>query len=346
MSGPTNPRRPIASWTVAVPAAPSPAMTAGSARRTWRTTTWRLHHDLPDGVVARRYGQRRDHRLPRPLHHRAGAARRVPRAAARRRRRRSRVTSARRARSRSPTTRSGPASRTPRSACSGSAASTSRCSRRGPAGWATTSATSTPAGSGREHCNELIRRVCDLYPRALRPGVPAAAVAGRADRAVRRRARAMRGRDGVRRLQPQPRPERRSVDRPAALRPLLVPAVRGDGRARRPGDDPRQRGLQRQPPHDDVALPRRRHDRVHPADDVRPVRRRSRRCGSIIPHGGGAVPYHWGRFRGIAQDMELPPLAEAVLGNVWFDTCVYHQAGHRPAAAGRARSTTSCSPRR
>ena len=24
----------------------------------------------------------------------------------------------------------------------------------------------------------------------------------------------------------------------------------------------------------------------------------------IIPHGGGAVPYHWGRFRGIAQDME------------------------------------------
>jgi 4-oxalmesaconate hydratase len=28
----------------------------------------------------------------------------------------------------------------------------------------------------------------------------------------------------------------------------------------------------------------------------------------IIPHGGGAVPYHWGRFRGIAQDMKLPPL--------------------------------------
>ena len=27
----------------------------------------------------------------------------------------------------------------------------------------------------------------------------------------------------------------------------------------------------------------------------------------IIPHGGGAVPYHWGRFRGIAQDLGLPP---------------------------------------
>jgi 4-oxalmesaconate hydratase len=47
----------------------------------------------------------------------------------------------------------------------------------------------------------------------------------------------------------------------------------------------------------------------------------------IIPHGGGAIPYHWGRFRGIAQDMKLPPLTESVLGNVWFDTCVYHQPG-------------------
>jgi 4-oxalmesaconate hydratase len=47
----------------------------------------------------------------------------------------------------------------------------------------------------------------------------------------------------------------------------------------------------------------------------------------VIPHGGGAVPYHWGRFRGIAQDLKLPPLSEAVLGNVYFDTCVYHQAG-------------------
>ena len=47
----------------------------------------------------------------------------------------------------------------------------------------------------------------------------------------------------------------------------------------------------------------------------------------VIPHGGGAVPYHWGRFRGMAQDMGLPPLGELVLGNVFFDTCVYHQPG-------------------
>lgn len=47
----------------------------------------------------------------------------------------------------------------------------------------------------------------------------------------------------------------------------------------------------------------------------------------IIPHGGGAVPYHWGRFRGIAQDLGKPPLDELLLNNVFFDTCVYHQPG-------------------
>jgi 4-oxalmesaconate hydratase len=47
----------------------------------------------------------------------------------------------------------------------------------------------------------------------------------------------------------------------------------------------------------------------------------------VIPHGGGAVPYHWGRYRGIAQDLKRPPLREHLLRNVCFDTCVYHQAG-------------------
>src|SRR5437764_12880716 len=47
----------------------------------------------------------------------------------------------------------------------------------------------------------------------------------------------------------------------------------------------------------------------------------------IIPHGGGAVPYHWGRYRGLAQDMRKPLLQEHLLGNVYFDTCVYHQLG-------------------
>ncbi|HMB58311.1 MAG TPA: amidohydrolase family protein [Xanthomonadales bacterium] len=47
----------------------------------------------------------------------------------------------------------------------------------------------------------------------------------------------------------------------------------------------------------------------------------------IIPHGGGAVPYHWGRYRGLADMMKQPPLAEHVMNNVYFDTCVYHQPG-------------------
>jgi 4-oxalmesaconate hydratase len=47
----------------------------------------------------------------------------------------------------------------------------------------------------------------------------------------------------------------------------------------------------------------------------------------VIPHGGGAVPYHWGRYRGLAQDLKRPPLKELLLNNVFFDTCVYHQAG-------------------
>jgi 4-oxalmesaconate hydratase len=47
----------------------------------------------------------------------------------------------------------------------------------------------------------------------------------------------------------------------------------------------------------------------------------------VIPHGGGAVPFHWGRYRGIAQDMKRPVLTEYLLKNVFFDTCVYHLPG-------------------
>lgn len=47
----------------------------------------------------------------------------------------------------------------------------------------------------------------------------------------------------------------------------------------------------------------------------------------VIPHGGGAVPYHWGRYRGLADMLEKPPLSEHLMHNVYFDTCVYHQPG-------------------
>jgi 4-oxalmesaconate hydratase len=47
----------------------------------------------------------------------------------------------------------------------------------------------------------------------------------------------------------------------------------------------------------------------------------------VIPHGGGAVPYHWGRYRGLADMLKKPSLREHVMKNVYFDTCVYHQPG-------------------
>lgn len=47
----------------------------------------------------------------------------------------------------------------------------------------------------------------------------------------------------------------------------------------------------------------------------------------IIPHGGGAVPYHWGRYRGLADMLKKPDLATHLMNNVFFDTCVYHQPG-------------------
>ena len=46
----------------------------------------------------------------------------------------------------------------------------------------------------------------------------------------------------------------------------------------------------------------------------------------VIPHGGGAVPYHWGRYRGMSLEMIDRPL-EGLLDNIFFDTCVYHQPG-------------------
>src|SRR3546814_15778263 len=47
----------------------------------------------------------------------------------------------------------------------------------------------------------------------------------------------------------------------------------------------------------------------------------------VIPHGGGAVPYHWGRYRGIAIDMKRREPAALMSGNLFFDTCVYPQPG-------------------
>jgi len=39
------------------------------------------------------------------------------------------------------------------------------------------------------------------------------------------------------------------------------------------------------------------------------------------------VPFHWGRYRGLAQAMNKPLLSDHLLGNVFLDTCVYHLPG-------------------
>lgn len=45
----------------------------------------------------------------------------------------------------------------------------------------------------------------------------------------------------------------------------------------------------------------------------------------IIPHGGGAIPYHWGRLKGMAEDRGWD--FDSLMDHIYFDTCVYHQRG-------------------
>src|SRR6267143_4718656 len=65
----------------------------------------------------------------------------------------------------------------------------------------------------------------------------------------------------------------------------------------------------------------------------------------IIPHGGGAVPYHWGRYRGIAQDLKKPLLKDHLLNNVFFDTCVYINRATAFRSKGIPPTNTRSPPR-
>ena len=67
--------------------------------------------------------------------------------------------------------------------------------------------------------------------------------------------------------------------------------------------------LQPELPCDRRALHQRRHHRVHAVHPGRPVPASFPDLRFIIPHGGGAVPYHWGRYRGLADMLKRPPLA-------------------------------------
>ncbi len=178
-----------------------------------------------------------------------------------------------------------------------------------------------------EHCNELIRRGLRSVPATLRSGVSAAAIAGRAsiEQSVVELERCVTEMGFVGcNLNPDPSggawtgpplPDRSWYPLYEALCELDVPAMIHVSAACNPN-------LHTTTSHylgaDTTAFTQLMMSTLF--IDFPTLR-------FIIPHGGGAVPYHWGRFRGIAQDLELPPLAETVLGNVWFDTCVYHQVG-------------------
>ena len=109
--------------------------------------------------------------------------------------------------------------------------------------------------------------------RQFRRRLPASAIAGGADRELDPGARPLCQRARVRRLQPQSRSVRRALDGAAADRPVLVSALREDGRARRSRHGPRVGVMQRLLPHDRRPLHQRRHHRVHAAPAGRPLQR-------------------------------------------------------------------------
>ena len=177
-----------------------------------------------------------------------------------------------------------------------------------------------------EHCNELVRRVCDLYPRSFAPVCqlpqsPGAPIGGSV--AELRRCVEQMGFIGLN-LNPDPSGgfwtgptlgERAWYPLYEAMAELDVPAMIHVSQACNPHvftTGSHYLGA------DTAAF-----QQLLMGDVLKdfPTLR------FIIPHGGGAVPYHWGRYRGILQDQGLAPLDELIGDNLFFDTCVYHQAG-------------------
>ncbi len=177
-----------------------------------------------------------------------------------------------------------------------------------------------------EHCNELVRRVCDLYPHNFAPVCqlpqsPGAPI-GPSVTELRRCVEEM-GFVGAN-LNPDPSggywdgpplPDRYWYPLYEALCELDVPAMVHVSAACNPHFH--TTGSHYLGADTTAFMQLLTSDLLADFPDLR----------LVIPHGGGAVPYHWGRFRGLAQDMGRPPLDELLAGNVWFDTCVYHQAG-------------------
>jgi 4-oxalmesaconate hydratase len=176
-----------------------------------------------------------------------------------------------------------------------------------------------------EHCNELIRRICDLYPDNFAPvcQLPQSPGAGVGS--------------SVREL-------RRCVEEMGFVGCNLNPDPSGGHWNGPPLHDPSWRPLYEA--MCELAVPAMIHvsaacnPHLHTtgshylgADTVAFMQaltsglfRDFPEMRWVIPHGGGAVPYHWGRFKGLAEAEGWSPLDE-LMEQVSFDTCVYHQPG-------------------
>ena len=97
--------------------------------------------------------------------------------------------------------------------------------------------------------NDLIHRVCRLYPDRFVGVCSLAAVSWRESARVRRGAGAVRQGVRVRRVQPESRSLGRLLDRPASRRRVVVSALREARGARRAGHDSRVGDVQSGVPH-------------------------------------------------------------------------------------------------
>ena len=274
----------------------------------------------------------RDHRLPRPLHHGAAAARRSTATPSRRR-----CAVDPDARRREGHDRRSPTTSSVESLEREPAAVAARARHRPHPLLAAGELDGAPhrqrAHQSRfwsEHCNDLIRRVCDLYPDQLRPRVPAPAVARvrRSTSSVRELRRCV-DEMGFVGCNLNPDPSGGHWNGPPLVDRVVLAAVRGDVRARRAGDDPRQRDVQPELPLDRLALPRGRHDRVHAGAHVRavprlpgdalgdPARRRRRAVplGPVQGHGRGECRRRMAHARRadgerLLRHVRLPPAGD------------------------------------
>ena len=130
-----------------------------------------------------------------------------------------------------------------------------------------------------EHCNELIRRVCDLYPANFAPVCqlpqsPGAPI----DRFGRASCGAAWSSWGSSAATSTPIRQAGGGRGPPMGDRSWYPLYEAMAELDVPGHDPRERHVQRPLPHHRLALPGRRHHGVHAAHDVRRAAATSRVC--------------------------------------------------------------------